>query len=249
MDFKSAGIKYLSPSALNLYRAEPTLWCGRYLYGWKDDAGPKAWVGNAVEAGLHAYLHGNSDGPTSIERPLGFAMNDFENKAHGEITGELDEARDEIEPMLRQACLAMADRFDSKPRYQLKCEHWLDGIDVPMMGYLDFEWPDGGIVDLKTTRSMPGQSKPDHAAQVAFYMNARKQSGSLLYVTPKKHALYPIDDMNVALVPLVQAAHALKSLLALARTKQDAIRIFAPDLNSFYWSDVTREAYRAQMAV
>jgi hypothetical protein len=123
-------------------------------------------------------------------------------------------------------------------------KHWVDGLDVPIVGYLDWQFVGGGILDLKTTRAIPSKPRSDHAAQVGFYCKARDcASGSLLYVSTKKGALYELtpDDLEAGYRSLIVAAKAVKMLLTNAPTKQDALRTFAPDFDSFYWSDATRK--------
>jgi hypothetical protein len=234
--FQRHGITHLSPSSLALYKQEPAFWCGRYLLGWKDEGGPKMWVGNAVEAGLHAFLHGHE-----VEACRQIARDNFEQKALGIRDDEHDAAREEVPLMLTQAITIMAKDKDSKPLYQIKCQHFVDGLEVPIVGFLDWAFPDG-ILDLKTTRALPSKPKADHAAQVGFYCKSRNvDSGSLLYVTTKKGALYNLspEDIEKGYQSLIVAARAVQTLLRNAPTKQDAARTFAPDFESFYWSEQT----------
>jgi hypothetical protein len=237
--FERHGIKHLSPSSLALYRQQPSLWCGRYLMGWKDEAGAKMWVGNAVESGLKAWLHGTPEGDARQ-----IAMQVFEQQAQGEVSNDIETGRTEIGPMLSRAIEQIEPRWNSKPLCQVACRHFVDGIEVPLVGYLDFAFDDGIILDLKTTRALPSKPKTDHAAQVAFYCKARNAGqGSLLYCTTKKGALYGLspDDIDAGYRSLIMAAKAVRTLLQNSPTKQDALRTFAPDFDSFYWSDATRK--------
>lgn len=237
--FEKHGIKHLSPSSLLTYQSNPSLWVGRYLLKWPDEAGPKAWVGNAVEAGLASYL-GSDELP-----PLQAALRQYEERAQGDMSDDVAAARAEIEPMLRQACDAMKDRKGSYPTYQQKVEWFVDGIEVPVIGYKDFQFLDNRVMDLKTTRAMPSAPKPDHAAQVGFYMIASKaEIGELLYVTPKKAAIYTItvEQANEAVKPLVRAARAVRSLLSITTSPYQALSIFAPDFDDFRWSEGTKKA-------
>lgn len=234
--FARHGIKHLSPSSLALYRQEPAFWCGRYLMGWKDEGGPKMWVGNAVETGLHAFLHGLPADECRVR-----AMDAFEINAQGVQDEAHDTARAEIVPMLEQAMAVLSKDAGSKPLYQVPVKHFVEGLEVPIVGYLDWSFPDG-ILDLKTTRALPSKPKADHAAQVAFYCKARSvDSGSLLYVTTKKGALYNLspEDIETGYRSLIVAARAVQNLLKHSPTKQDAMRTFAPDFESFYWSEQT----------
>ena len=96
--FADFNIDHLSPSSLIKFRSEQANWVAHYLYGIRDDAGPAAWRGSAVESGLHAWLHGET-----FEAALERALTQFDLAASGLHTDDIDKARGEIEPMLRQA--------------------------------------------------------------------------------------------------------------------------------------------------
>lgn len=235
--FARHGIRHLSPSSLLTYQSNPAMWVGKYMFGWRDEAGPRAWVGNAVEAGLHSRIQGAAD---YVER----AYNAFDMKAQGEISDDITEARAHIEPMLAQACEAYKGRIGPLvPLYQVKCEWWIDGIEVPVIGYLDFEWPEQ-IDDLKTTLAIPSKPRPDHVAQIGMYMKARnKAAGSLLYVSPKRFAQYHVtmEQAEEELRALTRSARAIRHMLGMVRSPEDAARIFAPDFSDFRWNDATKK--------
>lgn len=236
--FQKHNIRHLSPSSLLTYQANPAMWCGKYLFGWRDEAGPRAWLGSAVETGLHSWLSGAEDW-------LDRARNAFDLKAQGEVSAEIDDALTNLSPMLGQACLAYVDRkrAEARPLYQVKCEWWIDGIEVPVIGYLDFEWPEQ-IDDLKTTLAIPSKPRPDHVAQLGMYMKARnKDMGSLLYVSPKRFQQYPVtmEQAEVELSSLTRSAKAIRHMLSMVRNKEDAVRIFAPDFSDYRWNDATRK--------
>jgi hypothetical protein len=232
--FEKHGIKHLSPSNLATYRQEPAYWVAKYLFGLKDEGGAKMWVGNAVEAGLKAWLHGT---PEQEARPI--AMQRFELDAQGEASDDCNAAREEIGPMLSRAIEKVEKRWDSKPLCQVACRHFLDGVEVPLIGFADFIFDDGTVLDLKTTRRMPSEPKPDHAAQVAFYCKSRNGAkGELLYSTTKRGELYALsdDDVAAAFGELTLAARAVRNVLRLAPSKEDAASMFAPNFDHYFWS-------------
>lgn len=236
--FAKHNIRHLSPSSLLTYQNAPALWVGKYLFGWKDEAGPKAWCGIAVETGLHSWLHGARD---FLER----ALHTFEEKAQGEVSDEIEAARGNIKPMIEQCGLAYWQRNQSGilPLYQVKCEWWIDGIEVPVIGYLDFEWPEQ-IDDLKMTLAIPSKPRPDHVAQLGMYMKARnKNAGSILYVSPKKFLQHPVtmEQAEEELRALTRSAKAIRHMLNMVRDKADAARIFAPDFSDYRWNDATKK--------
>jgi hypothetical protein len=236
--FAKHGIRHLSPSSLLTYQANPAMWVGKYMFNWKDEAGPRAWLGNAVETGLHSWLLGAED-------YLARAITAFEFKAQGEVSNDIAEAANQIGPMLNQAMMAYASRkaLGILPLYQVKCESWLDGIEVPLIGYLDLEWGDA-IDDLKTTQACPTKPRDDHLAQLGMYLRSRnKDKGNLCYVTPKRFNMIPVtlEETDAAYRSLIRSAKAVRHMLSMVRDKHDAVKIFAPDFSDFRWNDSTKK--------
>lgn len=232
--FERHGINHLSPSSLNMYAANPSLWVGRYLMGWKDDMGAAAFRGTAVEAGLDSWLY-----ERDVDKAVEAALRNFALNTEGQADEEHEAERSNIVPMLQQACLALKDCPTPNAR-QLKIEYWANGIEVPIIGYIDYIFDDFGL-DLKTTKACPSTPKADHGRQVAVYSKAKEKPFRLLYVTAKKFALYPITD-NEAAVHLRDAerqARAIRHLLNKSQDASDAARFFAPEFSDFRWSEKT----------
>ena len=109
-------------------------------------------------ASLHA-LHGR-------DNALAVALKKFEEITGGEISETIDAERARIHPMLKQ--LSGWKRPGELLASQIKIECWLDGLSVPLIGYVDFSF-DAKDVDLKTAKAMPSKPKPDHVRQVSIY--------------------------------------------------------------------------------
>jgi hypothetical protein len=229
--FEKHGIKHLSPSSLRLYREEPAAWCIRYLLGVKDEAGPGAWRGQAVEAAVDRHLFKESD-----EVATKAMQDEFEKRAAGLADDKTAAERADLGAFFAQAKLALT-KVETPLTRQSKISIDLPGIEVPVIGFVDYEWPDYGL-DLKTTRRLPSQPDPSHVEQVAVYSEAKGKPFSLLYVTPKKYAVYPVtSDMAAdAMVRVRRGAAALRSLLARCSSGEDALSIFSPDMASYHWS-------------
>ena len=234
--FEKHGITHLSPSSLNLYAASPALWTGRYMLGWKEAFGPSAARGTAIENGLDSWLYQRNKGEALEGALANFALN-----TQGQADEDHEAERANIEPMLSQAIEALKDCPKPIAR-QMKIEHRIDGIEVPVIGYLDYLFEDWGL-DLKTTKACPSSPKADHCRQVATYAKAKGRPFSLLYVTAKKSALYPLTDNEAAihLRDLERSAHAVRHLLSKSENGRDAMKIFAADTSDFRWSDKTRD--------
>ena len=253
--FEFFGIKHLSASSLNKWIGCQGAWVSHYVFGVKGEVGPAAWRGTAVEAGLEAAIttHGGQVIPNVA------AMDVFELEAGGEITDAIDKERANIEPMLAQA-IDSWNRFGlpAPITQQAKTELWIDGLDVPIIGYADFVM-DGYCIDLKTTLRLPSSPRFNHVLQAAGYAQARGESmGKLFYVTPKKAALYAIhqEDIDNAMADVRRRALGLQRSLKLAMqeavSNQEAAKsilaeMCPPDLDSFYWKPEEFAAAQAQI--
>jgi len=235
--FERHGIKHLSASSLQTYSTEPALWVIRYLYGIKDNAGPSAWRGTAVEAGLKLVLYG-----TWHEDAVAAALAQYDMEAMGEISDKIAQQRALIPDMIHQAVKAFQD-WGTPDAVQFRVEHWIDGIEVPLLGYVDFLYP-ADLADLKTTEKCPSSPKMDHAVQVVLYADALKRKPYLAYVTAKKSAVYGPEDIDMAQARwlLKVRAHALRHMLSLTVSKEHAANMFAPNFESYLWSETTRSA-------
>lgn len=225
------GIERLSPSSLNLWVDSPGLWSLRYLAGLKEDTGAAQARGLAVEAALLLLLHGRN-----VEQAKETALNNFLQNLGGEINEDIEAEQELIEPMIDQL-----QKWKPPGKIigsQMKVEHWLDGVSVPLIGYVDFIF-EGPLLDLKTTKRIPSEPKPDHTRQVALYMTARQQPGKLLYVSDKRHAEYEIDEKarEEAMNQLHSAALSLERFLSKFSDSEDAIRCLPMNYDSFRFSD------------
>ena len=75
------------------------------------------------------------------------------------------------------ACIELFDNHGGKPESQVEVR-WPIQLDrkstIPVLGYIDWLFPDGHIVDLKTTRNIPSSLSLAHGLQSYVYMEAQK---------------------------------------------------------------------------
>lgn len=239
--FEHHNITHLSPSSLNLYAANPSLWVGRYLLAWQDEFGPAAARGTAIEAGLDLWLFDRS----KAREAEAVALANFMDRTQGVADDEHEAERANIIPMLKQAIAALGDVPIPIGR-QMKIEYYANGIEVPVIGYVDYLFEDYGL-DLKSTKACPSTIKADHARQVAVYAESKQRPWKVLYVTAKKFALYELssEDQATSLRDLERHARAVRHLLKHSPDATEAAKFFAPVLDDFRWSPKTAEAANA----
>lgn len=227
--FERHGLDHLSPSSLNTFFEEPAFWTMKYLHGYEDGGGPAAWRGSAVEAGLDHWFEAGDK-----EAALAAALSRFEEDAAGWADDEPQRERESIAPMLALAVKAV--QGIEPPEKQVAVEYRFYGIEIPVIGRADYEWPERGI-DLKTTRRMPTEIPSRHARQISLYRAARGRPYSLLYVTPTQTELMAIsdDDATAQLKRLEWLAHTIRRILAMSSCKIEIARMFTPDFNHISW--------------
>lgn len=245
-EFEVFGIKHLSCSALGRWQGCRGAWVAGYLYGLWGTEGPGLWRGKAVESGLDALFKGRSE-----KEAYAHAMREFENGAGGETDeGNIDKERGSVIAMIEQGVAAWKEH-DLPPvrASQIRTELWLDGVGVPIAGYLDFALEGGFSVDLKSTHRCPSEPSFTHKLQIASYAKARgEKKAGILYVTTKKAAYYEIgeDEIDAAIVELTRRAKGLQSSLRSAvmranleksEPKDVLASMCPPDPDSFYWDD------------
>jgi hypothetical protein len=230
-----SGDPHLSYSSIAKFRAAPNVWALSYLMGIRDDAGPSAWRGQSVEAGLDKLLWGYD-----LPMALAETRRRWDELAQGVVDEKAAKEYESLEDFLKQAQAATKGKPMPLTR-QSKIEVDIPGIDIPLIGYTDYRWDDHGL-DLKTTLRMPSEARPDHCEQCTIYRRATGIPFSLLYVTPKKWSIHEVVDDGSAWESVCRSAHALVHAIRKADSPADFMRMFAPDFSVFYWSDPLREA-------
>ena len=177
-------IAHLSASSLGMFRRCPRQWQQRYLKGRKEPPGEGLIVGNFFHETIgHNY---QSKITTHEDRPLSELVEYLEDKAIPKVintAGGVGEIRwdDQPEKALEKS------RSDSRrmlgtyhttvlPRMQpvaveQKIEWHIDGVPVPIIGYLDTILADR-VVDTKTGKKSVTKPKPDwHLAADIYSSN------------------------------------------------------------------------------
>lgn len=234
--FAKHRIKHLSASSLNLWKNAPDVWVAKYLGGMKSAFGPAPVRGQRVEDVVATVLKGG-DFTKAVADALDRFDRTFPNadeaarKERGMIADMAKLAIDELRDL---GPLEWGDDQDSQCRVSIKCNfgEW----SIPVIGFLDFVFPDSGtVIDLKTTSRIPSSMSSDHRLQRAIYARAKGNFAvKFLYVSTKKTAL--LEDGDVA-ETLAQAKHAVARLerFLAHHDAQSAIQCVPHNPDSFFW--------------
>jgi hypothetical protein len=223
-----------SPSALNLFAAEPAMFVLERVLGRKQPVGIPAHRGVGVEDGVTAGL-------VDLSRPLkdciDIAVAKYDTLSVMSADPRREKYRDTISPMVESA-LSELRKYGTPSNTQGFVEWQPTELSMPIVGYYDYEWGSHGILgDLKTTERMPSEIKTGHARQVALYALSDNIDARLIYCTPKKLEVYRLENVRDHRRALLRIAQTVENFLALSSDPQFFVSITVPDLDSFYWAE------------
>lgn len=232
--FEKHGIDHLSASSINLWTNAPDMWVAKYLHGHKSNFGPAPRRGQCVETAVHMALTG-----TATDAAIKRGLEQFDRTFMFGDQATTKE-RDVIDPMTRIALAelkhlgAPAEGGDEQAKISIDAK--FDGWSIPVIGFLDFTYPDHGlVVDLKTTNRIPSTMSPDHQLQRAIYSAAMGNAAiKFLYVSAKKaNWLEDGEPAEVLARAKVQIARMERFLSV--HDADEALACVPTNRNSFYW--------------
>lgn len=231
-------IEHHSPSSLNMFAAQPSMFVLERILGYKQVVGVQAHRGVAVEAGV---VLGMIKPETLIEDCCKAALIRYDELTALSIDDRVRKVRDTIADMVKQGLVEVAG-YGIPSGVQGYVEWKPDGLLLPIVGYYDLFWQQHRIViDLKTTEKCPSEIKVPHARQVALYSHCMRNGdgnsveGRITYVTPKKTVTYGVDNISEHLDSLRQIALKVEKFLSLSDDPMFFVDMTVPDLEHFYW--------------
>ncbi len=245
---------YLSASQINRFLDEPALWVMDQLYGIKSPAGPGAWRGSAIEAACDVVMLSKADDDTALKA----AQDRFEVDAQGDMADDVNKERCAL-PVYLKNLLPSIRELGMPLTRQSKIVLQLNSLDLDIIGYVDYRFPDR-IIDLKTTGRMPSldpvsgriKDKWDHLRQMAIYERAEGVTPVLCYATPGKpekgHDRKPPlfytpsrEELDSAMRQVEAAGRAMQRLLRSNQPPERIAELYPPrDMQSYVWNDQLR---------
>ena len=235
--FKAHGINYLSPSSINTYINDTSLWVARYLFKIKSSSGASAVRGIATEFVLaDKYEKGVFDYNLLDVKFMSLCAES------GIDLGDIKTAKEK--KLLKDFGTIIDENFDYKDleAYQEKVEVQIEDMPVPIMGYIDFRFKDK-IVDLKTSTRMPIRPTEAQKRQMALYSMAYPNSSvDLFFATPKEHKRFTLKNLTLYRKQLRKLALSIQKFLSISDDKHELASLMYPNLDSWLWSGMKEEA-------
>lgn len=222
-----------SPSSLNLFAASPAMFVLEKIIGMRQPVGAPAYRGTAVEDGV---THGLMDPAATIADCVAVAFKKYDTITALSADKRREEYRGTIPAMVESALNALRP-YGIPSKCQGFIEWQPEGLKYPIVGYWDYHWQEHNItIDLKTTEKLPSSIKVPHARQVSLYVTSNNADARVAYVTPKKQAVYRVENIDAHRKALHSMAIKCEAFLALSQDPEFFKSITLPDLESFYWS-------------
>ena len=226
-------VKHISYSSLTCARTDIAYWVARYGHKLYDPTNAAMARGLAVEHGLK-YCHNGGE----FDDPIDEAMKEFNKRTALGVDGEKKQREADNIPGYFEN---YADLWDGDlpqiESYQEKITLEIPGVEVPLVGYTDFEFPDS-VIDIKTTGRMPSAISASHRWQGAIYQQAAgNRKVEFIYLTPKKAARYLLEDSEQDWIAVCQAATRLQTFLSAFDDLEHLTSAVIPNYESFYWSN------------
>ena len=241
--FETHNIGHLSPSSINLWLNAPSLWVLEKLLGHRGGVGAAAHRGTATEAGVSAGLF---DHDLTLDACVAVALPIYDRLTALSGDPKRDTERGVIPGMVKQGLALRTHGVPIRPNRgdQHKVETSLDGVGVPVIGYLDWMFADE-ILDLKTTLRVPSAMSETHLRQASVYKRAHLDKRvRFVYVSDKKSETHTLtrEQYDAAIVQLTGAALRLQRFLAISTDPRELAAIVPHSSDSFYFNDPATRA-------
>lgn len=247
--FQRHGIDHLSASHLNLFVQQPAMWAVNYLLKRRTPVGPSAHRGTAIECGIEA---GCFDPAMPLVECQRIGMEKFHSLTRLNSDPRVEKEREMIAPAIEIGLAELRQYgLPEKPAdgRQHKIELILDGVPIPIIGYLDLLFPQHGLlVDIKTTSRIPSEMTEAHSLQGAIYSAAMgNHEVRFAYLSGKKISVYVLAEPASHLARITRTAQAIERFLTLSDDGELLTKCFAPDMSSFYWGDQSARTLAAEI--
>ena len=241
--FERHNIAHLSASQINSWINPPSLWLLEKLLGFRGAMGCAAHRGTATEAGVSAGLFDHS---LDVEACTAVAMPIYDRLTALSADPKRDSERAVIPGMVAQGLALRSHGAPIRPNSgdQHKVEIRLEGVPVPVIGYLDWLYADE-ILDLKSTLRVPSAMSETHLRQASIYKTAHMDRRvRFFYVSDKRSEKHTLtrEQYDVAIRELTQAAQRLGRFLALSGDPHELAAIIPHSSESFYFNDPQTKA-------
>jgi hypothetical protein len=239
--FSRFGIKHLSATSMLQFRSDPALGIVYLVLGIRETGSPAMHRGTAVDEAIGALLtHTIEPNLDQLKRAAAnsyrkLIKDDPENYNARYVEQELRVLRRCLD-----VCFPLMTAWERPTAYQQQIFLQIDGIEVPVRGFIDLLYPNE-VRELKSTIKPKRGIVEDHAFQVSTYAMAIQQEtgewpeACVDYITPDSLQSYALDNVEAEAQGVIETAKNIRNLLAAAENESDLQKSVQPDFNRWIW--------------
>jgi hypothetical protein len=236
--FEQHGLAHLSASQINLWMAAPSLWVMEKLLKKRGGVGCAAHRGTAAEAGISAGLF---DVAMTPEDCLSVALPIYDRLTALSGDPKRDSERAVIPGMIAQGLSLREHGLPMRPNEgdQHRVEIRLEGVSIPIVGFLDWMYPTE-VLDLKTTLRVPSEMGAPHLRQASIYKTAHMDKRArFFYASDKKSIKHTLtrEQYDQAVKEITLTAQRMERFLGLSKDARELAALVPHDSSSFYFND------------
>ncbi len=159
-------LKVYSPSSVNSFLDYRARWYLEKVKGVKGVESVDMQRGKAVELGINRVYQGMSE-----DEAIASSLADYDKSVADLDIDEAAEARAPIVELIKCGLEALKPygKLTNMQRKLWVNQERVAGSHLPWMGYIDYDFEGGVIVDLKVTGRTPSALSAPHARQGSFY--------------------------------------------------------------------------------
>ena len=234
-------IGHLSVSTINTWVACPSAVLYKFA-GGTDGAGPSAWRGSSVETAFERAMI-EPDEPDELYHDI--ALRDFDGRnAKGFDWAKIDKERNHVTDYVN-AGLSFFKKLGTPTSYQKKILVEFDELEVPFVGYIDFEFGEKGtknhqIRDCKTSIRRMSRLTDAHCRQLALYGKGAGDSDTQLWIdSVTRHEIVSLKLSNPEpyLQDLLNKALGLRKFLSTSQDMNELLQMIQPNYDDWMWSN------------
>ena len=239
--FSRFGIKHLSATSMLQFRNDSALGIVYLVLGIREAGSPAMHRGTAVDEAVGSLL------TQSIEPDLNQLKRMAANKYRSLIESDPEHfngryVEQELRVLLRclDVCFPLMCSWEKPSAYQQEIFLQIDGIEVPVRGFIDLLYP-SEVRELKSTVKPKREITQDHAFQVSTYAMAIQQEtgewpeACVDYITPDSLQSYALDNVEAQAQEVVETAFKIRTLLAAAKDEAALRKSVQPDFSRWIW--------------
>jgi CRISPR/Cas system-associated exonuclease Cas4 (RecB family) len=239
--FARFGIKHLSATSMIQFRNDSALGIVYLVLGVREAGSPAMHRGTAVDEAIGSLL------TQSIEPDLNQLKRTAAKKYRTLIEDDPEHfnnryVEQELRVLLRclDVCFPLMRSWEKPSAYQQEILLQIDGIEVPVRGFIDLLYP-SEVRELKSTVKPKREITEDHAFQVSTYAMAIQQEtgewpeACVDYITPDSLHSYALDNVEAQAREVVETAFKIRTLLAAAKDKSALRASVQPDFSRWIW--------------